>query len=535
MFPVPRGESWSGHQYRGDGALCLEYGPDNWEPRFTAASVINSLINLLHGEALRTRGRKRDQGEVTSRHTSTLGADLRNRFYRVIVTDDLITTLNLLQSSAEITTAFILSDRSLRIYITEIDGKNKVSEVMPKAISDKLSSSPIKGYCYKVDVELDDIDALLKDTKSVNLVLEALGFDIAIGKTAGLRFKDVDLYIPILFLTKDRKVVCILLEKGKKENIHCIKVYPIMVDFTATDSRIPSTIRSKLHNKSVAIIGTGSLGSKLARSLASSGITDLLLIDDDILLPENISRHIKGFDSIGEHKAVLVKKSAESVLAKPNIEVTIGQVGEQTNTSIHSKLLAKIALKNLIVDCTASTKSFQILSMVSSESQIPLLWGEVFPGGLGGLTASAIPKQTPCPFCVRRAILERFLEYPNFPGEPDENYSLSSNDEARTFEALDSDVSYVASVMAHRVISILTNDDDLAEDQPIMIFGLRKGWIFDRGYQVIRVPARQDDYSCDSCWESLASIRPLSGAKKEKVDRFLASIKTDERPKNNTN
>ena len=41
----------------------------------------------------------------------------------------------------------------------------------------------------------------------------------------------------------------------------------------------------------VGIVGLGSLGSKIAVSLARSGLRRFLLVDDDVLLPENICRH----------------------------------------------------------------------------------------------------------------------------------------------------------------------------------------------------------------------------------------------------
>lgn len=58
-------------------------------------------------------------------------------------------------------------------------------------------------------------------------------------------------------------------------------------------------IKSSLKKSSVAIIGCGSLGSPLAISLSKCGISNFLLIDNDILEPSNIARHVCGlFESI---------------------------------------------------------------------------------------------------------------------------------------------------------------------------------------------------------------------------------------------
>lgn len=38
--PTKAQERWTGHQYGGiDGPLCLEWGPDNWQPDITGAQI----------------------------------------------------------------------------------------------------------------------------------------------------------------------------------------------------------------------------------------------------------------------------------------------------------------------------------------------------------------------------------------------------------------------------------------------------------------------------------------------------------------
>src|SRR5262249_28794712 len=54
-YPQDRSERWSTHQWR-DGALCTEYGPDTWHPRFTGADVTRSLYTLLIGEQTPRKG-----------------------------------------------------------------------------------------------------------------------------------------------------------------------------------------------------------------------------------------------------------------------------------------------------------------------------------------------------------------------------------------------------------------------------------------------------------------------------------------------
>lgn len=67
-----------------------------------------------------------------------------------------------------------------------------------------------------------------------------------------------------------------------------------------------------------AIIGCGSLGSHLARQFADFGVTDFIIIDQEILTVENIARHVCGFKDVGEKKARALKVLLEE--SNPNIE-----------------------------------------------------------------------------------------------------------------------------------------------------------------------------------------------------------------------
>lgn len=60
---------------------------------------------------------------------------------------------------------------------------------------------------------------------------------------------------------------------------------------------------ASLQTKSVVLIGAGSLGSYIAQQLASSGIGTIRIVDPEILMFENISRHILGAEAVGAFKA----------------------------------------------------------------------------------------------------------------------------------------------------------------------------------------------------------------------------------------
>ena len=78
-----------------------------------------------------------------------------------------------------------------------------------------------------------------------------------------------------------------------------------------------------LRTKSVALIGCGSLGSKIAPMLARSGVARFVLIDDDLLLPDNFVRNDLDWRDVGSHKASAVARRV--TLVNPNAESEIWQ------------------------------------------------------------------------------------------------------------------------------------------------------------------------------------------------------------------
>src|SRR5690349_9222567 len=65
VSPVNPEERWSSHQYD-NGALCLEWGPDNWHSKITGAQMLESTFKLL--EAENPLGTTKERGVVSSRH-----------------------------------------------------------------------------------------------------------------------------------------------------------------------------------------------------------------------------------------------------------------------------------------------------------------------------------------------------------------------------------------------------------------------------------------------------------------------------------
>jgi len=97
----------------------------------------------------------------------------------------------------------------------------------------------------------------------------------------------------------------LLKQRLSPEKINRLKVERI--DSDRLQKRIGSDNRV-LKDKTVCIIGCGSLGGQLGFSLAKSGIEQFCLIDNEELKPENVARHVCGMSEVNLDKVTGVTK-----------------------------------------------------------------------------------------------------------------------------------------------------------------------------------------------------------------------------------
>lgn len=111
-------------------------------------------------------------------------------------------------------------------------------------------------------------------------------------------------------------------------------------DTTAAKTARAGLVAPLLHDARVAIVGVGALGSFTADMLVRAGVRHLTLIDDDIVMPGNVIRHLVGPEMVGLPKVVAVKRHlvARHEIAADDIEelaeaISSGDVAMELLTS----------------------------------------------------------------------------------------------------------------------------------------------------------------------------------------------------------
>lgn len=472
----------SGHQYL-NGTLCLEWGPDNWHPSVTGVQVLESAIRLLRAEI--------PTGNVytesfPSRHRLTLGQELRTSKWRLYVCAQMLLHLDRLPHTALARIKFSLIKRSDSVLavIDEIaamrDGITTwKSELLPKSVRTESG----EGLLIKADIASEALKSI-SDTLSLQRVLEAFG----------IKMKSVSGSRPGLFILTDAvqylRAFYVDSVSGQSE---LQSVANLISPSDASERRAPAELDG-LSSVSVGIVGLGSMGSKIALSLARSGVREFTLVDDDVFLPENICRHTLDFGHVGSHKVDGIENVLLRLGGGFRVRTYRANITEQESTSYMATIIDQLGNCDLLIDATASPRVFNILSKVSSYWSKPMVWSEVFAGGIGGLIARSRPGIDPDPQTMRGVLLGYLAERSeSVPGGVVEEYTAQFNNEV--LSASDSDVTAIASHTTRLILDMLGDTTCSQFPQSMYLIGLKGEWIFKAPFHTI--PIETDHFVSD--------------------------------------
>jgi molybdopterin/thiamine biosynthesis adenylyltransferase len=147
---------------------------------------------------------------------------------------------------------------------------------------------------------------------------------------------------------------------------------------------------ARLSKKKVGIVGLGSGGGFVALSLAMSGVTHFVLVDDDVLEETNIVRHVADRRYLGQPKAEAV---ADLILQRnPRAEV------EARYGKIEQNMDALDDLDILVVGVDGENPKYT-LNQACLERNIPAVYAGVYERGEGGDCVVIHPYNGPCYAC----------------------------------------------------------------------------------------------------------------------------------------
>lgn len=214
--------------------------------------------------------------------------------------------------------------------------------------------------------------------------------------------------------------------------------------FYRTGNLLPLEV---VENTTVAILGLGSLGSLVA-SLVAYPWKKIILIDPEKLENDNVERHLLGYSSVGRYKVDAMKDwLIDRGLDAKRIETV-------TDMSLELEALSHADILIVSID---DPKSCYEVNQVALNSNIPAIYGGIYPMGTGGQTV-VIP--TPGDFCY--LCTEKMLGVFDYKGkDPNGDYGVdpmalvNSVGKLTAVPSLKYSIAAVASDMASSVMDIL--------------------------------------------------------------------------------
>jgi hypothetical protein len=450
---------WSNHQYGSGGSLCLELRPDNWVPSASGADMLRSAFNLLLKE--NPLGKKEEQGTVTSAHNVTSVQSYDWGTEPVLIGGGCLQRL--VDGQAQ-------EVRALRWMSRDGVWPILVHDRADRATPRRPPGPDVDSWRFEIPlfINRNAAPAVVTDRKSL-LIVE--GFESQ----------------PVAEIMDSGAALIIFAGGAIPSAFH---LHPEAGPFRRKLFIVPAEeIRSGRTGdieKSVAIVGLGSVGSKIAESLLRSGVWKQLLADGDIFLPGNLDRHSLDWRDVGYRKVHGVRRRLLDIVPGAEVTAIASDLSWQRSARVHAADIDKIAAANVIIDATGDAASALLLGAVAHANGKPFVSVEVFEGGIGALVASCLPKRDPAFADARAAFLGWCDEQTATPPKGGTGRYGALDADGKPIVADDAAVTTAAGHAARVVLDIL--DGQPADGNSAwLLLGFRKSWVFNGHGHTIRL------------------------------------------------
>jgi hypothetical protein len=453
----------SEHQFGPGGSLCLELGADNWTPQMSGVDILRSAHKLLSTENPRGEG---EHGEVEDGHRDApfqVGVEQ----YSVLADEAVLDRLK---------AGLLFDPRALRWWPPGVgwpvflhDGRSRQEGTVPP------THTWLDGF-MDLPVFQTSQPGPRGDITRIELI-NAGGF----ADDARLALEAADRALLIFGVGATPEAFAF-----EKDKAHRLWWLPLKTEAGVRSGAPPERGRAR-----VALVGAGSVGSKLAEILVRSGVRDLTLIDGDIFLPANLERNALDWRDVGGRKVDAVK--ARLLLIAPQVQVSVEakDLAWQTSSRNHAATVASIGRCDVIIDATGDPGSSLMLGGLAASAKKPFVSVEVLEGGIGVLVAACLPSRDPS-YAQARANFLAWCEQEGFAfatpavrygGVDAEGAPIVADDTAAT----------VAAGHAGRTILDIVDGKATSRSRAWQLIGLSEAWVFGRHGPSIGIDVGQPD------------------------------------------
>jgi hypothetical protein len=239
-------------------------------------------------------------------------------------------------------------------------------------------------------------------------------------------------------------------------------------------------------------------------------------LDDDFLTPDNLVRNALDWRSVGFNKVDAVAKAIRLVAPYANVLPLPVGLGTQESSSYFASISQVLTNSDLVVDATASPQSFLLQAGLCRRAKVPMVWGELFGGGIGALMARSRPDLDPDALSVRshiQGVLETFEAAPDKGSKEGARYGLDTGEEV--LAGSDADVSALAGSMTQFALDTLRAGAESQYPVAAYLLGYKKAWIFKQPFDTLPI-------DCSSAQRVVSEAEPLTLEEQQSVAELLA-------------
>lgn len=441
---------WSSHQYGAGGVLCLELRPDNWIVTATGADVLRSAYNLLTKE--NPLGESGQRGEALSAHNVGTIQSYDYSMNPVLIGAQCYARI--LEGCARDLKAFQGAFRDeVWPFVIHDSGDREGTRRPPVNSADTIECEII------VSTRPSPVIAKTRED-----LIAAAGFS-----DAAAALVMASSHVLVLFISKEESWAFQVLAKVSPVK-RSVVVLPAL-----EGQRSARAVVSE--GKCVAIVGAGSIGSKIAEMLVRSGMSKFILADGDVLLPDNLERHALDWSEVGHRKVHGLKRRIQQIAPGAIVDVIEQNFNWQRSAKTHAWQVAALGECDIIVDATGDAATALFLGAIAAANGKPFISIEVFEGGIGALVASYVPNRDAVFALSRAAFLSWCEQQPNRPPLGRGRRYEALDDDGAPFVADDAAVTIAASHGARVILDIL-EAKPASREAAWLLIGLATAWVF---------------------------------------------------------
>jgi molybdopterin/thiamine biosynthesis adenylyltransferase len=472
---VPRdGILLSGHQYGAAGELCLQYRPDNWMPDITGAMMIESAYLLLSSE--------QETGEPAPSDHRTLPAQRsRGALLRFLYSRNVWAALLMVEEGRAVE-AEVQEHEFAGFFAAQLSRIGVADDpIWTEPNKRGHGASTLGAWVVRVPA-----GALTKCKTFDELVslLKRHGFGPLAADLSG----NSNSVIIIIFDGASVQVPMVLGSAASRMLIN----YELI--FAELDGVRLDAAYGRLAAAKVAVVGCGSVGSKVAVHLARSGVRRFFVVDGDVLAVGNLVRNELDWRAVGIHKAPALAARLKEVSADCEVTSRTTVLGGQESSGTVSATMRDIEECDLIIDATADPAAFNLCASIARRAEKPMCWAQVFGGGAGGIVVRLRPKIDPTPLTARQRIenwyAQRAVEWPD-DGSSQPYVNIGGT--GTPLIADDADVSVISAHLSRFAIDLLARPTASIFPYSAYLIGLTERWIFSAPFDVQPIELGESD------------------------------------------